>query len=64
MTTVLQLIIAKIDEQLTNIETDLAAGSATDFEAYKFATGAYRGLRMAKGVMQDVIEEADKDGLD
>ena len=63
MSTVLQVIVAKIDEHLKNIETDLAAGSAHDFEAYKFTCGAYRGLLMAKGIMQDVLEEEDKNGF-
>jgi len=64
MSQALQLIIAKIDETLTNIEGDLAAGTAADFNAYKFTCGVYRGLRMAKGIMQDIVEEEETDGPD
>lgn len=60
----LRYLASRIDEKLRDIEADMALGKAADFEAYKFACGIYRGLLVAKGLIQDTEEKVNNDDFD
>lgn len=56
----LRFLASKIDEDVKNIEHDLAMGHAKDFGDYKFACGRYRGLLNAKEIIIETAERLDR----
>ena len=53
-TTVLDVLIEKIDDGVRNTEYYLAAGNAKDFAQYKETVGVIRGLKSAKDFIADM----------
>ena len=61
MNDLLKYLANKIDEDLKNIEADLATGVAKDHGDYKFHCGRYRGLLTAKSHIIEAAERMDQD---
>ena len=61
---VFQYLSKKIQEELKNMEGDMAMGKAEDFGAYKFACGIYRGLLMANNIIMETAQRVDEDDND
>lgn len=61
MSDVLLLLADKIKEAQKAIETDMALGHLKDISEYKFAAGRYRGFLTVIGMMQELVEEGDRD---
>lgn len=57
----LMYLSKKIQEELKVIEEDTAMGKATDFGAYKYACGIYRGLLMANNIISETAQRMDYD---
>lgn len=60
-TDLLKYLSDKIDEERQVIETDLAAGKATDFAQYKHATGVIRGLMIANNILLETAQRMEQD---
>lgn len=58
---ILQYLAHKIDEDLANIEKDLALGKISDIGDYKFACGRYRGLLNAKNIVAETAQKLEQD---
>ena len=58
---ILQHLSKKIQAELRIIEEDMAMGKATDFGAYKFACGIYRGLLTANNLIMETAEQLERD---
>ena len=61
MNDLLKYLANKIDEDLKNIEADLATGVAKDHGDYKFHCGRYRGLLTAKSHIIEAAEKAERE---
>ncbi len=62
-TTVLDVLMEKIDDGVKNTEYYLAAGNAKDYAQYKETVGVIRGLKSAKDFiaeMQTHLEDDDE----
>lgn len=62
-TTVLDVLIEKIDDGVKNTEYYLAAGNAKDYAQYKETVGVIRGLKAAKDFVADLqihLEDDDE----
>jgi hypothetical protein len=58
---ILKYLSKKIQEELKVIEEDMALGRAEDFGAYKYASGIYRGLLVANGIIADLAQRMEND---
>jgi len=58
---ILQHLSKKIQTELKVIEEDMAMGKASDFGAYKFACGVYRGLLTANNLIMETAEQLERD---
>jgi len=61
MSDVLRHLSKKIQEDLRNIEEDMAMGNASDFSAYKYGCGIYRGLLMANNHIMELAQYMEND---
>lgn len=61
MNDLLKYLAGKIDEDIANIEHDLAQGHAKDHGEYKFHCGRYRGLLTAKNHIIEAAERMEHD---
>lgn len=62
-TTVLDVLMEKIDDGVKNTEYYLAAGNAKDYAQYKETVGVIRGLKSARtyiAEMQTHLEDEDE----
>jgi hypothetical protein len=57
----LQYLSKKIQEETTQIEKDMAMGSAKDYPDYRYAAGIYRGLLIANNIIIETAERMEKD---
>jgi len=53
-TTVLDVLMDKIDDNVKNTEYYLAAGNAKDYAQYKETVGVIRGLKAARDFVADL----------
>lgn len=61
MSDLLKYLSGKIQEELKVIESDMAMGQATDFGAYKYACGIYRGLLVANNILMETAQRMEHD---
>ena len=61
MSDVLKYLSKKIQTELKVIEEDMALGKATDFGAYKYACGIYRGLMVANSLIMETAQRMEND---
>lgn len=61
MSDMLKHLSRKIQEDLRNIEEDMAMGKAADFGAYKYGCGIYRGLLMANNHIMELAQHLEND---
>lgn len=61
MTDILKYLSGKFQEELKVIEEDLALGKATDYGAYKYACGIYRGLMVANNIIIETAHKMEND---
>lgn len=52
-------LIKALTGEVERLGADLAAGSANDFETYKWAVGLIAGLRQAIDIAERVMSEMD-----
>ena len=57
----LKYLSQKIQEEMKVIEQDIALGHASDFGAYKYACGIYRGLLMANNILMETSERMEQE---
>lgn len=55
----LKYLSKKIQEEQSVIEQDMAMGNASDFSAYKYACGIYRGLLIANNIIIETSERME-----
>ena len=55
----LKYLSDKIREEMKVIENDTVLGHATDFGAYKYACGIYRGLLIANNILIETKERME-----
>lgn len=58
---VLKYLSTKIQDELKVIESDMAMGNASDYGAYKYACGIYRGLLVANNFVIETAERMQDD---
>ncbi len=61
MSDILRHLSKKVQEELRVIEADMAMGNASDFGAYKYACGIYRGLLVANNIIMETAERMEED---
>jgi len=54
-------IIALVEKRKTAISESLGDGHASSFESYKQLVGQRQGLQFALDIINDLLEEKDKD---
>jgi len=57
----LKYLSDKIQQELKVLESDMAMGNASDFGAYKYACGIYRGLLMANTLIAETAQRMEHD---
>ena len=58
--TIIDEFYKEIDVAMGNDAFNLAEGSASSFDDYRYRVGIRKGLRRALQIMEDVVEEAHK----
>jgi len=61
MSDLLRHLSKRVQDELKIIEADMAMGNATDFGAYKYACGIYRGLLVANNIIIETAERMEED---
>jgi hypothetical protein len=61
MSDLLRHLSKKVQDELRVIEADMSMGNATDFGAYKYACGIYRGLLVANNIIMETAERMEED---
>lgn len=57
----IQEFIHLLDERLEEMERHLSTGKAASFEDYKRTTGVYRGIEIAKELLDEAFKTYNKD---
>jgi hypothetical protein len=56
----LKYLTNKLDKEIQDIETNLPTGQAEDYAKYRYMCGVYRGLWVAKNIINETSERMDE----